>query len=261
MPSIPIPITLTLFLEILLPGTLGMLLSYPLLPPEARVTAGISGWSIFFGLSFLMGLALRMIATPLVDFSMGRYWIPYLRNRAVRALQKSVERAEAEASKEGFILPQGIWRQRFLDAFIVGSEGRKKVVCPTILGNGFLAVMLEFAGEIIIENPTSAMQAFKDILSRWLLTPRELRAELAEYLALSSAMLRLSVLAAILSLVYLVAILFNPTHVWRYLAYALGVNLIARVLYGFSVYETLLVLNLVFRMMLALRRQNPPQAT
>ena len=251
MPPLPLPTSLTFFLEIIVPGVLGGVLAYPLLPSWARVESGAAGLAGFVSLSLLAGIALQLLRIPLTEFAMGRFWIPAFRERAIRLLQQRADklREEIKTASSGDDLPSPsvvqrvIWRQRLLDLLVTGPSGHRQVYCPTIIGNAYLSFTIDLFAHFEVEarllgNPVAAWAAQSEALRVWYLLPKDLREELRESGAVGVSALRLSTLAGVLAIVYAVSSLLSADNALRDLALAVVSAAIARLAYVAGVSET-----------------------
>ena len=247
MLPMPIPTTLTFFLETILPGILGSLLVYPLLPSWARPSFGTVGTINFIGLAIILGFSPRLLQAVLVDFAMGRYWIPWMRVYGIRRLQRAIDKFEKEkveqtpdmATKISRNLPHTYAKGKFLDAFIAQPDGHRLAACPTIVGN----VVISFAMGLYVDATQGGNELGSDplgaVVQSWLLLPKDARAEINEMIAVGNGLMRLFVIAGALALVYLVLILAVPSSALRFAAFAVMAALVAEIAYRVGVEETL----------------------
>ena len=243
MLPIPLPTSASFFFEIVLPGIIGVILAYPLLPPWARVETGPNAYLGFVGLALMIGLVPRLLLIPLVDFSMGRYWPSPLRDWTIRKLQARANAAVARArvmATPGFPSPRDfatrLRDQRLLDALVAEAGGQRVAYCPTLVGNVYASLVADlyrhFELEAIARQHPSPPWIAQAALSRvFFLLPKETRTELREAQSTGVGLLRIAVIATGIALVYLGHAVVAPSAWPRDLVLAAVMVVVGRVAY------------------------------
>jgi len=251
MLPIPIPTTPTFFMEVVLPGVFGAILAYPLLPEWAQVHAGAVGLAGFTGVALLIGFVAYLMRFHLLEFAAGRYWIPRLRDHAIKRLQSRVNEAREDVVKSsaGSELPpppvfHRLWpKQKLIDSMMVGSGGTRLVYAPTVIGNAYLAIITDLLGHFEVEerlkgNMLAAITAPSAVARAWYLLPRDIRTEIAETGAVGVALSRFAAIAGGIAIIYPVHIAFAPSGWLRDVLLAIVAVAVARVAYLAAVGET-----------------------
>jgi hypothetical protein len=242
---LPLPHGIQFFYEVLLPGLVGAVLSLPLLPAAIKPSSGASGVVNFVGVVLLLGIVGRVLQYPAIDFITGRYWPKFLRQLGVAGILAAAQKAEMRASRDPLAALNGIYSQMALDNSILrGPKGERIVLLPTLLGNALvvwvvnLAMAVHKLKEISQLNLADTRFLMNTVVRAWISTPQDVRRELWELMAPATGFLRLAFLASVIALAYLLAS-FIDRNSDNYLLYAVGVGILARIVYRVSAMETI----------------------
>lgn len=241
---LPLPSSTAFWLETILPGFVGTLLAYPLLPTWARFGGGPEGIAGLLMIALILGLSLHILRLPLTEFAMGRFWVGPLRplrRWLTSRIQRAADRAASSTPATGEFPSSGmldvLWSRRFLEALSAGSDWKRIACCPTLVGNAYITLALDLGqtAEVAHElrgDKNSAWMAQASIARAWFQMTKESRQDLVEIGATSAALLRLSVIAGVLTIAYVFRAIAPGGILLNDLAFAAGNLLMARLAYS-----------------------------
>lgn len=239
---IPLNSNLTVLYESVLPGFIGLILGYPLLPKWARIESGYIG---FAGLALLVGFSVRLIMMNVLNFSFGAHWPSRMRKYAVKRLQAKVDtildRKKKVANTMLSLTEGGFQQERFLAAFPEFTIGKKTVLAPTVVGNTVLTLVYDLlkhammTGLLIKKGSTLDALDQEALLARffqsYFFLPKEVRDGLRESTAVATGLLGLAVISAAVVIGYLVSALSVPAMALRDLLFAVPAAVVGRAAY------------------------------